>query len=372
MAFSIEDSQIPRGNVFLNGNRPTGDSFYAYMHTGAIQIESVEGEDMIAARFMDIDDLQLVEEDVPKPGPGEVLIKVKAAGICGTDAHILKGESASTPPVILGHEYAGEVVELGEGVTGLHQGDRISVDPNMFCHTCYYCHSGKEHLCLNLTALGVDIDGGFAEYAVVPEVQAHLLPPSVDFTAGAFIEPVACCIRGLQQAHIQPGDEVAILGGGPIGLILLQLAVAAGGRVTVSEPVQSKWSLAKALGAGRTVLPEELPDDAFDIVIEAAGIKATVEQSVQVARRGASIVWFGVSPQGLQAAIEPHEVFRKELHISGSFINPHTHARAVKLVGTGAVRVEPLVSHRFPLTEIDEALRVHASGHANKVMIIPE
>lgn len=326
---------------------------------------------MLAARFIAIGNLQLVKEDVPRPGPGEVLIKVKAAGICGTDAHILKGESASTPPVILGHEYAGEVVELGEEVNTLDLGDRISVDPNIFCHTCYYCHSGKEHLCLNLTALGVDIDGGFAEYAVVPEVQAHLLPPSVDFTAGAFIEPVACCIRGLQQARIQPGDEVAILGGGPIGLILLQLAVAAGGRVTVSEPVQGKWALAKELGAVRTVLPEELPSDAFDVVIEAAGVKSTVEQSIKVARRGASVVWFGVSPQGTQAAIEPHEVFRKELQIAGSFINPHTHARAVKLVGTGAVQVEPLISHRFPLGKIHEALAVHGSGDASKVMIIP-
>lgn len=326
---------------------------------------------MLAARFIAIGNLQLVKEDVPRPGPGEVLIKVKAAGICGTDAHILKGESASTPPVILGHEYAGEVVELGEEVNTLDLGDRISVDPNIFCHTCYYCHSGKEHLCLNLTALGVDIDGGFAEYAVVPEVQAHLLPPSVDFTAGAFIEPVACCIRGLQQACIQPGDEVAILGGGPIGLILLQLAVAAGGRVTVSEPVQGKWALAKELGAVRTVLPEELPSDAFDVVIEAAGVKSTVEQSIKVARRGASVVWFGVSPQGTQAAIEPHEVFRKELQIAGSFINPHTHARAVKLVGTGAVQVEPLISHRFPLGKIHEALAVHGSGDASKVMIIP-
>lgn len=326
---------------------------------------------MLAARFLAINNLQLTEEDVPKPGPGEVLIKVKAAGICGTDAHIIKGESASTPPVILGHEYAGEVIELGEGVTTLSLEDRISIDPNIFCQTCYYCHSGKEHLCLNLTALGVDIDGGFAEYAVVPEVQAHLLPPSVDFTAGAFIEPVACCIRGLQQARIQPGDEVAILGGGPIGLILLQLAVAAGGRVTVSEPAQGKWGLAKELGALRTVLPEELPSDAFDVVIEAAGVKATVEQSIKVARRGASVVWFGVSPQGTQAAIEPHEVFRKELQISGSFINPHTHARAVKLVGTGAVQVEPLISHRFPLGKIHEALAVHASGDASKVMFIP-
>lgn len=336
-----------------------------------MQILNLEGKQMLAARFLAINNLQLVEVDMPQPGPGEVLIKVKAAGICGTDAHIIKGESASTPPVILGHEYAGEVIDLGDRVTTLSIGDRISVDPNIFCQTCHYCHAGKEHLCMNLTALGVDIDGGFAEYAVVPEVQAHLLPPTVDFLAGAFIEPVACCIRGLQQADIQPGDEVAILGGGPIGLLLLQLVVAAGGRVTISEPVQDKWPLAEELGALRTVLPDELQQDAFDVVIEAAGVKPAVEQSIKIARRGASIVWFGVSPQGLQAAIEPHEVFRKELHICGSFINPRTHARAVKLVGTGVVRVKPLISHQFALNEIDKALRIYASGNASKVMMIP-
>ncbi|NLY51509.1 MAG: zinc-dependent alcohol dehydrogenase family protein [Firmicutes bacterium] len=327
---------------------------------------------MLAARFMEIGDLRLVEENVPKPGPGEILIRVKAAGVCGTDAHIIKGESSSTPPVILGHEYAGEVVEIGEGVTNFRVNDRVCVDPNIFCHSCYYCHNGKVHLCLNLTALGVDIDGGFAEYSVVPAAQAHLLPPGMSFAEGAFVEPVACCLRGLEQAHILPGDEVAILGGGPIGLILLQLARAAGGRVTVSEPVQAKWDLAKELGAERTVLPEELPADAFDVVIEAAGVRAAIEQSIKIARRGASVVWFGVSPQGMRAEIEPHEVYRKELRIAGSFINPFTNSRAVKLVGSGAVRVEPLISHRFPLKDIYEALAVHSSGKANKVMIIAD
>jgi threonine dehydrogenase-like Zn-dependent dehydrogenase len=128
--------------------------------------------------------------------------------------------------------------------------------------------------------------------------------------------------------------------------------------------------LAKELGAQRTVLPEQLAVDAFDVVIEAAGVKPAIEQSIKIARRGASVVWFGVSPQGMAAEIEPHEVYRKELRISGSFINPFTHSRAVKLVGSGAVRVEPLISHRYPLKDIHKALDVHSSGQASKVMII--
>ena len=316
-----------------------------------------------------VERIQLIEKDIPKPGPGEILIKVKAAGVCGTDAHIIKGESSSTPPVVLGHEYAGKVVELGEGVTNAHHGDGISVDPNMFCHTCYYCHLGKSHLCQHLTALGVNIDGGFAEYALVPATQAHLLPPNMSLEAGAFIEPVACCLRGIEQAMIQPGDEVAILGGGPIGLILLQLATIAGGRVTISEPVQSKWVMAKELGALQTVAPGDLAPDTFDVVIEAAGVKAAVEQSITIARRGGSIVWFGVSPQGLKAAIEPHEVFRKELRISGSFINPHTHARAIKLVGSGA---ESGTVDRIDFLKATRKLRDPLVGCRKQSTIIPE
>ena len=326
---------------------------------------------MLVANFLEISRLELAEKAVPKPKTGEVLIKVKAAWICGTDAHIIKGESNATPPVILGHEYSGEIIELGDDVSTFQAGDRISVDPNIFCRTCYYCHGGKGHLCQNLTALGVDLDGGFAEYAIVPVAQAHLLPEQMSFMEGAFVEPVACCIRGIQLAGIQPGDEVAILGGGPIGLILLQLAVASGARVTVSEPVRDKWDLAKQLGAVRTVIPDNLPLNAFDVVMEATGVRIAVEQTLDVARKGASIIWFGVSPRGQKVSIEPHEVFRKELKISGSFINPHTHARAIKLIATGAIKVEPLISHRFPLSDIEAALSLHSTGGASKIMIIP-
>ncbi len=140
----------------------------------------VEAGNMLAARFTAVG-LRLVEEDVPQLGPGEILIKVKAVGVCGTDAHIIKGESASTVPVILGHEYAGEVVAVGEGVTSFEVNDRVCVDPNIYCYSCYYCHNGKVHLCSNLTALSVDIDGGFAEYSVLPAAQAHLLPPDISF-----------------------------------------------------------------------------------------------------------------------------------------------------------------------------------------------
>lgn len=326
---------------------------------------------MQAARLYKPGDLRLEKVEPPAVGPHDVLVRVAACGVCGTDAHIMKGEFAASPPVILGHEYAGEVVEIGDAVQTLHPGDRVCVDPNMFCGTCQYCRSGKAHLCENLSALGVNVDGGFAQYSLVPETQAYPLPPGISYEQAALIEPVACCLRGIQQARIQPGDKVVVLGGGPIGLILMQLAKAAGGQVTVSEPVEEKRQLAQQLGATHTVHPDELPLEAFDVVIEAAGLAATVQQSIKVARRGANLVWFGVCPEGEKTSIEPYEVYRKELNIAGSFINPCTHKRAIELVASGAIQLEPLVSHKFPLEDIHQALAVHGEPHSNKVLVMP-
>ena len=190
---------------------------------------------MLGYLFSEVGNANLQQLPNPVIGESDVLIKVKACGICGTDIHILKGESSSTPPVVLGHEFSGEVVAVGSLVTTAKVGDRVCIDPNIFCGLCHYCRNGKEHLCENLTAIGVDIHGGFAEYAVVPQTHVYPLPANVSYAAGAMVEPVACCVRGMDLAKIRPGDEVAVLGAGPIGLILAQMAKAAGAVVTISE-----------------------------------------------------------------------------------------------------------------------------------------
>ena len=273
--------------------------------------------------------------------------------------------------MVLGHEFSGEVVAVGSLVTTAKVGDRVCIDPNIFCGLCHYCRNGKEHLCENLTAIGVDIHGGFAEYAVVPQTHVYPLPANVSYAAGAMVEPVACCVRGMDLAKIRPGDEVAVLGAGPIGLILAQMAKAAGAVVTISEPNEEKVELITSLGFDRILKPQDLPPNSFDVVIEAVGIPATVEQSIEIARRGARIVWFSVVAQGAKAQIEPYKVFQKELTICGSFINPSTHARAIKLIASGQVQVDPLITHQYPLQEIEAAFAKQQDPESAKVIVVP-
>ena len=185
------------------------------------------------------------------PGPGEVVIKNMVCGVCGTDVHIFHGEPGSadvTPPVVLGHEYSGEVVEVGEGVTALKPGDHVTVDPNIYCGECVYCRNGKKQLCETMQAVGVTRDGGFGEYSLVPAAQAFKLGDSVPYEAGAMAEPVACCLHGIDLAGIKAGDRVCIVGGGAIGLIMLQLAKLSGASsLVLSEPNEKRRQLAGAL-----------------------------------------------------------------------------------------------------------------------------
>ena len=172
---------------------------------------------MRANYFVGSGSFELREAEIPHAGPGEVVIKNMVCGVCGTDVHIKNGEPGSAdvdPPVVLGHEYSGEVVEVGEGVTSLKPGDHVTVDPNIYCGQCVHCRNGKKQLCESMQAVGVTRDGGFAEFSLVPEAQAFLLDPSVSFEAGAMAEPLACCLHGIDLAGIRPGQTVCIVGGG--------------------------------------------------------------------------------------------------------------------------------------------------------------
>lgn len=320
---------------------------------------------MKAAVFFGTRDLKIQDLEPRKLKPGEVLLKVQACGICGTDIHIYEGAQGSAtvfPPVILGHEFAGKVCEIGSGVKDIRIGDRVSVDPNIFCGKCYYCRSGKFHLCERLTAIGVTIDGGFAEYCIVPENQAYQLPPNVSYAEGALGEPVACCLHGIDLAGITPGDTVLIIGGGTIGLIMLQMAKIAGAaRLILSEPVKEKRVRAMTFGADIVIDPvRENFEQAIkshtgrgvNIAIECVGIKHTMEQAIQSACKGGTIMMFGLTPPGCEIPLKPFEVFRRELTIKSSFINPYTQARAMELLGSGRIKVKQLISQVVSLDNI--------------------
>jgi threonine dehydrogenase-like Zn-dependent dehydrogenase len=182
--------------------------------------------------------VRIEEREVPQPGAEEVLIRVRACGVCGTDVHILHAGFRADYPVIPGHEFAGEVVSVGDRVTHVRPGEPVVIDPNITCGVCPYCRRGLVHLCENLIALGVNLPGGFEEFCVAPAKQVYRLPDGLSWEEAAFVEPLACCVHGIDRAGISAGDSVVVIGAGPIGLLMVQLARLEGAReVIVSEPM---------------------------------------------------------------------------------------------------------------------------------------
>lgn len=339
---------------------------------------------MKAVRLDAVGELFLKEVERPKPGPGDLLVRVEASGICGTDRHLLKGEFPSKPPVTLGHEFCGIVEEVGPGVQGFRPGMRVTGDPNIVCGRCVHCQNGRINLCRNLTAIGIHRDGGLAEHVIVPQQQAYELPLSLKASHGAFCEPIACCLHGIDIADIQPGSSVIVLGGGVIGLITVQLARLAGAsRVVLSTRQAVKRELAERVGATASIDPTQgdfianvtgpdglLPGGA-DVVIECAGVAETVEQSFQLARPGGTVVILGVMAQGEKVAVEPFDILFRELKVFGSFINPFTHRRAAELVASGVLKLDELISREVGLEEVPAIIARPAGPGEVKILYVP-
>lgn len=336
---------------------------------------------MKAVVFLEPNKLVVEERPIPEIGEGDALVKVHACGVCGTDLHIFAGEHIVRFPVIPGHEFSGEIVAVGDKVTNVRVGDRVTVDPNIVDHTCHFCRRGEIHLCENLTAVGVNYDGGFAEYCRVPAAQAYKVPESVSLDEAAFAEPLACCIHGIDKARIVPGSAAVILGAGSIGLLMVQLVRNAGARVIVSEPDERKRQLAGQLGAEIEINPSdcdpkahvlELTGVGADVVIECAGRLETAELAPTLARRGGTILQFGVVSPHEEARVSPYDIFYRELTIIGSFVNPFTHARAVETLASKQVEVMPLVTHRFGLDDAAKALQTAGGHDAIKVQVVSQ
>ncbi len=328
---------------------------------------------MQAAVYEGVGRVRLVERPDPRPGVDELLVQVQASGICGTDRHIFHGESPARAPVILGHEFVGRVVAVGDEVDPVWVGRQVSVDPNVYCGQCDYCRDGRPQLCTHLEAIGVTRDGGFAQYCVVPEKQALPVPEGLRVKEAAMAEPVACCVHGIDLAGIRAGQTVAVLGGGAIGLILAQLAWAQGAAdVVVSEPAAPRRQIAAEIGL-EAIPPEELagrlPDGA-DVVIEAVGARATTAQALEIARRGATVLFFGVTPMGQKIEVEPFQIYQKELTIKGSALNPFTQQRALALLGSGRVKVAPLITHTIDLADLPNILASPAPPEMVKAMVV--
>ncbi len=336
---------------------------------------------MKAVRFTATGSMSLQEVERPIPQRGEVLVKVLAAGICGSDRHMFKGEYPTAIPVTLGHEFCGTVEALGDSVSGLALGDLVTVDPNIACGRCRACSKGRPNLCAQLQAVGVTRDGGFADYVAVPQAQAVLLPPSLNPVHGAFCEPIACCLHAMDKADIRPGDTVAILGGGVIGLLMVQLARLSGaGRVVLVTRQASRRSTALSLGASHALDPgsdgavEEivgLSAGGVDVVIECAGVAETLQSGLRMLRRGGTFVLFGVAPQGVAVPVLPFDILVREIDIRPAYLNPFTHRRAADLVASGALDLDILVTRTISLTEVADVVSQAPQPGEIKVIVRP-
>ena len=337
---------------------------------------------MKASRFLGNKTFAVTDLPTPHAGPGELVLRNQVCGVCGTDVHIYHGEPGSAdvnPPVVLGHEYSGEVVEVGEGVTGFAVGDHVTVDPNIYCGHCAYCQNGKKQLCPSMEAIGVTRDGGFAQYSRIPASQAFKLEPTVPWEAAAMAEPLACCLHGIDLAGIQVGDKVCVVGGGAIGLLMVQLAKLSGAsQIVLSEPNEKRRQVGLQLGANAAIDPTrpdsqeafaQVLDGGANVVIECVGNVPAVKSAFQFAGKGATVLLFSVPKVDATFDLPLFDVYKKELTIKGSFVNPDTHARAVALINSGKVDFDPIITHRFTLDQLPEAIAMQMSDASIKVVV---
>ena len=316
----------------------------------------------------------LVDLPLPEPGPHDAVVRVHACGICGTDVHIFRGEYLGDYPVIPGHEAAGEVVQVGAEVTRFRVGDRVAIEPNIPCDACYACLHNRQNFCLNWQAIGVTRPGAMAELVLVPE-KALFDIGALPFEHGAFVEPLSCVLHGIEQASIRMGDRVAILGAGPIGLLLLQ-AVRLQGAVAIDvlERQAARGSLAQAYGAARVVAGlEELEADHYDVVIDATGVPGLMASGPKLARRGGTVLLFGVPPRGSKLALDAFALFEKGLTLCSSFTSLRNSYQAIALLQSGQIVVSDLISHRLPLSSFERGITLIEQGleDVRKVLLLP-
>ena len=311
----------------------------------------------------------------PSPGPGQALVAVQAAGICGTDIHATQGLFPWKPPLVMGHEYTGVVQDVGRGVSRRLIGRAVGCEPSYGCGNCADCAEGRVSQCAGCTRVG-----GFAERVVLPVSCLHALPRGLDPVTAALTEPAACCLANLEMFRMPPGATVLVIGGGIMGLLTMALARRRGAkRLILSDPLAERRAMAKRLGASTVVDPtrETLRDRVLgltrdrgaDVVCEAVGKPELVAESLTLVRPGGVVQLVGVNPKGSTLPLDLYDVHFREIRIHGAFGRGGAYRRALKLMPT--LRVKPLVTARFPLDRIEEAFAHATAGRGVKTMITP-
>lgn len=329
--------------------------------------------------------LELRDWPEPSPAAGEVKLRIAAAGICGTDIHIIRGTWPSRPPVVLGHEFCGTVVEAGVGVKNLRAGDRVvSSNPAKTCGVCHHCRAGNDFMCSDRVSAGYHIDGAFAEYLCIDASRCHPLPDHVRFRQAAVGEPLAVAVHAvIERTTVHSGDVVFVSGPGCVGLLTMQIAKLEGARVIIAglDKDERRLACARRLGADVVVnASREDPVDVArsqtngrgaDVVYECSGSAASLASCWEAVKKEGTLVPLGIYPGPIETDF--NKITMKELRVIGSYGYVWTSwRRCVQLLAEGKVKTEELISHEYPLEKYDEAFRATQDGSAIKVVLRPE
>jgi 2-desacetyl-2-hydroxyethyl bacteriochlorophyllide A dehydrogenase len=312
------------------------------------------------------------------PGAGEAVVRVFASGLCGTDFRIWNGDRPVRYPLIMGHEFIGEVVAVGPDVQAIQPGQKVAVEPNYSCGACPLCREGNRNLCLSRTAIGIDVNGGFAEQACLPARCCWPAPTEISDEQLMLAEPLAVVVRAVARGEARPGESVVVLGVGALGLLAIQVLKAKGLRVLAVGRTEHREDLARALGADDFTTSGAVGAadaarafsgrEGVDLVIETAGTGAAVGQALELTRPGGRVVLTGLPHE--MSTVNFFGVVRRELRIIGSMIYQEEFPEAIRLLSAGTVTVDRLVTHRFPLERIQEAFAAHRSPEAIKVTVV--
>ncbi|MFD8807162.1 zinc-dependent alcohol dehydrogenase family protein [Streptomyces sp. NPDC059597] len=316
----------------------------------------------------------VMEVPDPTPGPREVVVEVAACGLCGTDLHILQGEFAPKLPIIPGHEFAGEVVGIGSQVTEVAVGDRVAVDPSLYCYECRFCRDGHNNMCERWAAIGVTTAGGAAQFAVAPVANCVKLPEHVRTEDAALIEPLSCAVRGYDILNSRLGAHVLIYGSGTMGLMMTELAKRTGASsVDVVDINPARLETAKLLGvSGAAASADELDrPQGWEVVIDATGNAAAIQDGLGRVAKAGTFLQFGVADYATRVTIDPYRIYNQEITITGSMAVLHSFERAAELFANGVLNPEVFISDRIALDNYPQALEQFAAGVGRKIVVVP-
>jgi 2-desacetyl-2-hydroxyethyl bacteriochlorophyllide A dehydrogenase len=323
-------------------------------------------------------DIRIEDVPTPKIKDDEVLVRVKAVSICGSDVHAYRGVSKRrTPPLVMGHEFSGEIVKLGKSVKGFKEGTRVVIEPILTCGICRLCRLGRNNICENMSLVGLHLSGAFSEYVSIPASKCHTLPDTVSFEEASLVEPLAVAVHAVTLASLETNEDVCILGSGAVGLMTLQVVNDIGAKkLFVIDTLEYRLDLAKKLGATRTInakkedpVKEVLAHGGVNTVFEAVGHQKTVQQTLSMVQKGGKVIIIGMLDATMELGML--DVTVKEIEIRGSYgYTSKDFKQALTLITKGKVEVKSLITHVLPLHDIAKGFDMLSQGSENVIKVV--